>query len=42
MNKSIIKGLEMIKDGIELILKNEEVEADTAVAKSAPEKTDSC
>lgn len=40
MNKSIIKGLEMIKDGIELILKNEEVEADTAVAKSAPEKTE--
>lgn len=39
MNKSIIKGLEMIKDGIELILKNEEVEADTAVAKSVPEKT---
>lgn len=39
MNKSIIKGLEMIKDGIELILKSEEVEADTAVTKSAPEKT---
>ena len=39
MNKSIIKGLEMIKDGIELILKSEEVEVDTAVTKSAPEKT---